>query len=83
MNSKLFDVLVAAICDGTETWRNLEAILLTEILDLDEEITVENAEKMAKEFLETNFEEANFIASRLSKEASDYLYEVALASRGW
>ncbi len=83
MKEKLFDVLVAGMCDGETNSANLADLLLVEIFDMDEEITVEDAEKFANDFIDQNYIDAYDAAQKLNEEAIDFLRERELAAIGW
>lgn len=83
MEAKLFDTLVAAIIDGADTLINLRQILLDEFYLHDDETPEADAEKLIESFIDDNFVEAEDVASRLNREAAEFLHERQLAARGW
>lgn len=83
MENKLFDVLVAAICNGTTDPENLSIVLLDEVYDLDDAISETDAIKLVNRFIDDNFIEADDVASKLNEEATSFLYEREIAMRGW
>lgn len=83
MKAKLFDVLVAAICNHITSPIELREILLSEIYDLDDNISDEQADDIAEYMLTNQYIEAENVASQLNREATIYLYEREIATRGW
>lgn len=83
METKLFDALVMAICNGDTGEAMLKEILLDEVYDLDDEISEADALKLVDKFIDDHYIEADDVAHRMNEEAIAYLNEREFASRGW